>query len=199
MGVILFNFSWMTFNVILASIAVVLGWLFFLTSSKILKLSYIILWLLFEPNTVYLFTDLLNLINQWVRYNNFEKVAFLFQYGALEVICIITSVLSLYPIEKFILSTNLSNRRINPTLAIVVINIVVGFGVTLGRVERINSWDVFFNTNKVIESCLRIIATPSLLALTILFGFFANLLYFLFRKPIIEFFNIYLSQADAKA
>ena len=198
MIVILFNFSWMFFNLILAFIAVCLGFLFLFTANKLEKSIYAFFWLLFLPNTAYLYTDLINLIHQWGRYNNSERLVLLFQYGALEIMCVITTVLALYPFERYILGSNHIKRRISPTNAIILINFVVGFGITLGRVERINSWDLLFALDKVLGAGFRIISSPRLLLLTILFGLISNFIYFLFRRPVIRQFKIYLSRVGVK-
>ncbi len=197
MHIFLFNFSWMTLNVVLALIAVILGYLFLLTKNKILKYIYAIFWLLFVPNTIYLATDIINLIWQWGRINGEERILFAFQLVALQIICVITFVLALYPFEKFISGAKWAKKKINADLMIILLNFIIGFGITLGRVERINSWDAVVAPQRVIRASMHILLSPNLLLLTALFSLFSSLLYFVFRKPILKYFNTYLSRVAA--
>lgn len=194
MHLIFFNFSWMSFNIFLASIPVVFGWLMYRAKTNQLKLFYGFIWLIFFPNSIYLFTDVINLINQWGGVNQFERTVFLFQYSTLLILGLITFVLSLYLFERTFTDFSRSNK--NAVNIIVFINFVTGFGLTLGRVERVNSWDVLFAPQKILSSSANIFLSIQLFFLTILFGIFANLLYFLFKKPIVKYVNTYLSRVD---
>jgi uncharacterized membrane protein len=199
MDIIAYNFSWMGFNTFLAVIPFALGWLFYLTQNRYFKIFYALVWILFLPNTVYLFTDLLNLIRQWGAVNLFEKLVLIFQYSTLTLIGLVTSVLSLYPLEKFLKETN---SRINKTGSVdhvlIVVNFVVGFAITLGRVERVNSWDVVSRPESVIGAVFSVLTSMELIVLTMLFALLANFVYFLFRKPLVKYLNIYLGLTDGQ-
>lgn len=186
MSLIQYNFSWMSFNMFLAVLPIMLGWVFFKINNKILKVIFGISWLIFLPNTVYIFSDLVNFIKQWSQVGLPEKLVFIFQYGVYLPIGLITFILSMYPIEKIL-----------ATRYLIILNFIIGFGITLGRVERINSWEVLTAPMKVIKACFDIILSPELLLLTILFGLFSNFLYFLFRKSVIRYLKIYLNQIAA--
>jgi uncharacterized membrane protein len=188
MHLIAYNFSWMGFNTFLAIIPLILGWLFYLTKNKITKYFHGVFWLLFLPNTIYLFTDILNLIRQWGMVGAPERLVFVFQYSVLTIIGLVTFVLSLYPFEKFIKNTKYAKRG---AAIIIVLNFIIGFGITLGRVERINSWDVVFRPESVVASSLNIIFSVELMFLTLLFGLLGNFIYFLFRDPLIKYFSTY--------
>ncbi len=196
MYLILFNFRWMAFNIFLAFIAVVLGWLFLKVKNKVLKIIYGIVWLLFLPNTLYLYTDIINIFGQWGRVGIFERIVFVFQYGILEMIGLVSFVPALYPAEKLLF--NLFDAKRNQLVKVFVIslNFVVGFGIVLGRVERANSWELFTMPVSVFQASINILKTPDLLILVLLFGAVANLSYFLLRDTVVKFFNTYLSQVD---
>src|SRR5437762_2251292 len=56
------------------------------------------------------------------------------------------------------------------------------FAIVLGKIERVNSWDVFLNPQLVVTSVESLFRSYELLVLAILFGLFANFFYFLFRE-----------------
>lgn len=194
MSLLIFNFFWMTFNIILALIAVVLGQIGLKIKNKIHKSFVFIVWLVFLPNTIYLFTDLINLIHQWGTLNFYQTIVLIIQYGILEVFGFVTFVLALYPFEKSLRLLKINKQRID--LYLIALNLLVAFGITLGRVERINSWDVLEHPLKVFFASIHILSSFDLLGLTVLFAAFSNLSYFLLRKPVMKYFSTYLSQAD---
>jgi uncharacterized membrane protein len=196
MNLITYNFSWMFFNVILAVIPIFLGWLFLTNKNTIVKWLLGVSWLLFLPNSIYLFTDLINLMRQWGRVGALTQVVFIFQYTTLTFIGLITFILSLYPFEKFLNGNKLFEK--NTQFILIVLNFVIGFGITLGRVERVHSWHVITAPFSVIAASLRIINSVELLALTLLFGLFANLIYFSSKQYIINYFRTYLNRVGAK-
>lgn len=194
MNIIIFNFFWMTFNILLALIPIFFGWKLLQAQNLSLKFLYFVIWLLFLPNTIYLFTDLINLINQWGIFGAGERFVFLFQYGILEIIAFFTSILALYPFEKLLNDSVPKKKKRVVNIIIILINFLCGFGVVLGRVERINSWDVVTQPLEVVKASINILVSPDLIFLVILFGLFGNFFYFLFRKPVINYLNTYLAQ-----
>lgn len=183
----------MTLNIFLALIAVVLGTVAYRVNNKIVKFLLGVLWLLFLPNTIYLFTDLINLIKQWGHTDFFQRLVLIFQYSVLQAFGFVTFILGLYPFEKYLRTSHIVKVAKIDTV-IIVLNFVVAFGITLGRVERINSWDVFQNPIKVINSSLHILSSFELLGFTILFAVFSSISYLLLRKPIVRYFSTYLVQ-----
>jgi uncharacterized membrane protein len=199
MSLIEYNFNWMTFNIFLAIVPVFTGWLLYLAKRRIVQMLYGLIWFVFLPNSIYLFTDLINLINQWNKVGGPERLVFLFQYGILVFFGFITYILALYPFELFLSRFKFHKDSINSTNIIIIINFIIGFGITLGRVERLNSWDLISAPMNVVKSSINIITSYELLILTILFGLFGNFLYFLFKKPLVKLISIYLSQFGASA
>jgi uncharacterized membrane protein len=194
MHLIRFNVIWMVFNIFLASIPVFAGWLMYLTKNKFLKALYALLWIVFLPNSVYLITDLINLFWQWNRVDAFVKTIFILQYAVLTVIGVFSFVLALYPGE-LLLRKNKNLKKYYPNIIIVILNFVIGFGITLGRVERVNSWDLVYAPMNVVWASVNIITSVELIILTIFFGIVGNGVFFLFKKPVLKLFNTYLAQA----
>jgi uncharacterized membrane protein len=182
MPILVYNASWMTFNILLAILAVLLGYLFLQTKYKSLKLISGCLWLLFLPNTIYLFTDLMHIIHQWGLVPTSLRGVLILQFAFLEVVGFVTFILAFRPFEKIMEMFNLHARR--KMIVIILFNFLIGFGMVLGRVERINSWEVLTQIEKVFAAIITVFTSLELLGLTLLFGLLCNFSYFLFRDPI---------------
>lgn len=182
------NFSWMIYNLLLALIPVFLGWLVLSFKNSRLKALFFIAWLIFVPNTIYVFTDIIHLIKDITRINNLGIFILILQYLGLFLAGFITYILSLYPIEKTLTKLNKKNKKKNKNAIdlIILINFLIGFGIVLGRIYRLNSWDVIFQTMKVNSALYQIISSPKMIILAILFGLLANFIYFLFKKKTIS-------------
>ncbi|MDE2590967.1 MAG: DUF1361 domain-containing protein [Patescibacteria group bacterium] len=132
-------------------------------------------WLVFLPNTIYLLTDPFHF------FDDFKKTQVLISFMTIPlyillILCgVLTFVFSLYPLDQILKHKKNPNRRI---LVIFFINLLVGIGLTLGRVERINSWELVTNIPKTIHAIVAIGLSTQLLVTTCLFMLTANLLYF---------------------
>lgn len=182
------NFSWMTVNIFLALIAALFGFAAHKVKNPAAKYILWLFWLLFLPNTIYLFTDLLNLMRQWDKVDFFQQLVLIFQYSILQIFGVTTYILGLYPFEKALKRSKYIGKN-NVNYLIIVLNFIVAFGITLGRIERINSWDVLKNPASVLYASIHILSSFELIFLTILFAIFANTFYFLCRKPVIVYFK----------
>lgn len=179
MPILTFNAYWMTFNSLLALLPVLFGYFFLRTQHATLKVIFGILWLLFLPNTIYLFTDLQHMIEQLHQVTLLTTVFLALEYLLLEIIGILAFILAFHPFERIVrFFPKLKRNRVK---VIVAFNFLIAFGMVLGRVERINSWEVFTAPLRVIASSWHVLISPELLALTILFGLVCNFIYFLCR------------------
>ena len=110
------------------------------------------------------------------------QIALALQYLALVLIGLVTFLLALYPVEKSLLRASwLKNKSLVP-LFIIATNFFIGLGIVLGRVQRINSWDIVVDIPKVIGASLSIFNSLELILLVLFFGVFANVYYFVCRK-----------------
>ncbi len=183
MSIISFNAIWMTLNICLAFIAVVCGWLTLKLSAKPLKIFFLFAWLLFIPNTIYMVTDILHFQGQFAVVLGIDKVILILEYFVLVLLGPITFVLAMYPIEQAARKHHKKLRdKTTITTTLIVINFIIAFGVVIGRVQRTNSWEVFTNTQKVIQDSIHTITSKELLLLVIFFGLVNNIVYFSFRK-----------------
>lgn len=187
-SVVFNNISWMAYNISLAVIPVLLGWTGYYLKNRILKLVTLFAWILFVPNTIYMLTDLIHLIEQLGDYNFTTDLFLLFEYFLLFLISFLTFIFSLYPIERIIKKDRHLKKIANVNFYLIIINFSIGFAIVLGRVNRLNSWDVIFDKKNVYVSVISALNSPDMIGLTILFGLLANFLYFLFKQNIIKIF-----------
>jgi len=174
MNLIFYNIEWMAFNLYLAILPVIFAWFILKTKHKTLKFIVGILWILYLPNTIYIITDLHHLIKQWEIVNVLEKLVLVMQYLLLEAIGLVCFFIAFQPFEKWI----------TKSFYLIAINFIMAFAMVLGKIERVNSWDVFTNPLNVAISAIHVLTSFETITLVILFGLFANFLYFLFREKI---------------
>jgi uncharacterized membrane protein len=182
MQILLNNISWMGFNAFLALIPPIFGWLLLKTRQLALKIAFALIWFIFLPNTLYLITDLPHMTWQWHRMHHAGQIALALQYLTLVLIGLITFILALYPVEKALLQSSWPKKKALVPVLIIVTNCFIGLGIVLGRVQRINSWDMIVDIPKVIDASKNIFTSLDLILLVLLFGLFANVYYFLCRK-----------------
>jgi len=193
MPVIDYNVSWMLYNLYLALLALVFGYLALL-GWKWFKYIFGLLWLLYLPNTIYIFTDLEHLVYE-LHQVFFPFSFFLFlQYFIFEIVGITVFILALVPFEKLVHSMPKYKHRF--TLLMILFNFLIAFGMVLGRVERVNSWELFTAPIKVLNASVNIMTSWELIGLTILFGLLCNFIYFLFRDSIIKLFRKFFYLLD---
>jgi len=181
MPVITFNDTWMIYNTFLALIAVVLGYLTIQIQNRFLKAVVGLLWFIFLPNTIYIFTDLVHLIEQWKYIQHSFRSVLILQYTIYEIVGVITFIMAFIPFEHIVKASK--SLKKNKTQAYIIFNFIIAFGLVLGRVERINSWEIFTNPQNVFLSAIDVITSIQLLGLTLLFGLVCNFIYFLIRNP----------------
>lgn len=162
--------------------AVIFAYIFLRTRNKALKVGSGVLWLLFMPNTIYVFTDMLHILYQWEMVQGIERFLVAGQFALLQIIGFVTFILSFRPFEVILRWLKYNEKK--RLWATVLFNFLIAFGIVLGRVERVNSWDVFVGSEKLVQAVINIFTSVELIGLTVLFGLFCNFFYFLFRDPI---------------
>lgn len=183
MPILTYNVSWMLYNCFLAVLALGFAYFFLISKNSFIKLIFGILWILFLPNTIYIFTDLEHLIDQWPVLSWNFRVPLLTQYLLLELVGFLTYILGIYPLEKTILAKK--NFKKSKIALLIIFNFFIAFGMVLGRVERINSWQLFTSPLQVENSAVHVFLSPDLLGLMILFGILCNCVYFLVRERVL--------------
>jgi uncharacterized membrane protein len=125
------------------------------------------IWLLFLPNASYIITDFFHLgqnnaMPQWY------DVALLFSSS---LVGLLMGVVSIIWMQEY-LAHILRNRWMN--MAILLICVLSGFGIYLGRYLRWNSWDIISNPLALWQEIFALLwhplAHPKMIGLTILFA-----------------------------
>ncbi len=189
MHVILYNMSWMSFNILLALIAVLFGWLMKRTRLISLRILYALVWFFFLPNTLYLLTDLVHLYQNMQKVEGPGIVIVAFQYLLLLLLGIVTYFAAVYPAEKIAVEQMKWNR----TIFILLINVLVSIGITLGRVERTNSWYFVTNLPRVLHDTIQLLTSLNLVLLTLILTLLNTVLYLTLRaSPLLSSMQKYM-------
>ncbi len=169
----------------LAITGVSFGWLMIETKKPLLKLLFGILWLAFIPNTIYLLTDLIHLPEQMPYVTGVYRFLVVLQYVFVFLSGLVTFVYGVYPLEKFFMAKYKKKNSNSGLMAVLFINFLIAFGVTMGRFQRTNSWEIFSNTQKFITDAKGVAHSLELLAFVFLFGVLGNCIYFLLKERVI--------------
>ncbi len=185
MSILEFNALWMSWNAFLATVGVALAYAFLHASSRRTKLLIAPLWLAFVPNTIYILTDIIHLFEQWQYVEGAGRLILLGQYLVFIPFGFVTFYLSLRFFEQGIrpIYRRLSLPAILSIEAVImIINFMIAFGVTMGRIQRTNSWELVTNLEGVLHDVTRTLYSSHLLVYTMVSGILFNMLYFSLRR-----------------
>src|SRR6266566_1746658 len=182
MSVLVENMSMIGWNSFLTLIPILCGWLMFKTRQKFLQGAFALLWFAFLPNTLYILTDLRYVPQQWMVLSRVGKIGLAVLYLLYEFIGVGSFLLALYLLEKTLRGARWRENKVLLPLLLIAVNFCIGFGMVLGRVLRLNSWDIFFAPHKVAHAAFSLLSSLELLLLGVFFGVVANAVYFLFRS-----------------
>jgi len=182
---LIFNFRWMSFNVFLAVLPVFAGLAMYKSKSGLARFLFFILWLLFIPNTIYLLTDPVNLLRDFKIFHGVYLIIDILLYVILLPIGVVTYILSIHYFEKLL--TKLGQR--STTFPVIVLNLLIGLGIVLGRVPRLNSWEAITNMEHVAMHILMILRAPDFLIAVITCSVICQLIYLKFRKRVLKIFS----------
>ncbi|HVZ67294.1 MAG TPA: DUF1361 domain-containing protein [Patescibacteria group bacterium] len=180
MNVILNNLHWISFNVLLAIFPIPFGYLMLKSKNSIGKIIFGLIWLFFLPNSLYLITDIFHIIPDAKEIRGFYLTIDFVIYFVLILIGILTFITSEYFFEKAFLRKKPYKKY--DFLILFVLNLLVGFGIVLGRFQTVNSWEVITHPSNVIAKTLGIFTSQNLIFYVILFGIVSQITYYSFRK-----------------
>jgi len=165
----------MAFNFFLALIPVFLGAAVFKKEFTFIKFLGAIVWFFFLPNSIYLITDIVNLVGD-IRYiSGIYLLADAILFLVLIPVGIVTYVLSVLPFTKRFTHFHLF-----------ILNIFVGFGLILGRVQRVNSWEVVTNPQNVVLKSIEMLTSIELILLIAIMAGLCQVIYILFKDKVIK-------------
>lgn len=122
-------------------------------------------WLLFFPNSPYIITDLIH-INPNESSHVWYDALMIFSFA---LTGLIAGFISLYILHEIL--DSLFHRYLNWSLVILIF-LLSGYGIYLGRVLRWNSWDLFTRPQSLLSDVTTQIENPEALFMTAAFTFF---------------------------
>ncbi|HZG85293.1 DUF1361 domain-containing protein [Paenibacillus sp.] len=137
-----------------------------------------ILWLLFLPNALYLATDLIHLIAGRNRYIEGGSISYLVWYDLCLFLAFFWCGVFLGFLSTLIMHRLTADRFGRPAgwAFVAVVSLLCGYGVFLGRIVRLNSWDALVRPNELIEEVLGNLHWRGA-AFSLLFAAFAGVTY----------------------
>ena len=146
--------------------------------NRVVLYGSLFVWLLFLPNAPYIITDLVHL---------YHRPPVPFWYDMLLVLLsvyngLVLGFVSVFQVEKIILRRN-AERFMLPFRIIVVL--LMGYGVYVGRYLRFNSWDAIFNPVDLLRSIKNSLHLGTV-GFVLTFGFVLFILYGFFRAIVLR-------------
>ncbi len=184
------NINWMSLNILLACLGVLFGLIFIYFKSWYLKIPMFILWLLFIPNTIYLVTDLQHFSRQFYAATTpLEEIALFIEYIFLFIFGLVTYLFGMYPLQKIF---PIFRRRQNPLFipVVIIFNILISFGVALGKIERTHSLYIFTQPSRVFEDIMTLLARENAILVICLFALLCNVVFFSFYAIVVKLLKI---------
>lgn len=181
------NLRWMGWNLFLAIIPCALSFILFskrspkrLSRNPIWWIGFL-LFVLFLPNAPYIITDIIHFVNE-VRLPDISANGIIFvmipQYLVFILLGFQCYALSLVKFMQYLEWIKLLK---NAVWLEVSINLICAIGVYWGRVNRLNSWDVFTQPSQVIEDALKNLENPNFFLGTGIFFIIFTCLYYIFK------------------
>jgi uncharacterized membrane protein len=133
--------------------------------NKIKTIFFLLVWLLFLPNSFYIITDLVHLSRANEHLFWFDLILI----SSFSISGCILGLVSMLEFEKII--RDLVSIKII-RLIIPMICFLSGFGIFLGRMLRFNSWEILSNPMQLINDSLETFFTTNALLFSINFGIF---------------------------
>jgi uncharacterized membrane protein len=130
-----------------------------------------ILWLAFFPNAPYMITDLAHLTVDYERDLTWHDTIMLFIYAE---VALFNGLVSLYWIHQ---AWRLVFKRVFSTFFLLISLPLAGFGVYLGRVKRMNSWDIIHDPENMVKELFRSLMDRTALVLSLEIGILLGVLY----------------------
>ncbi|WP_426453381.1 DUF1361 domain-containing protein [Paenibacillus sp. S-38] len=128
-------------------------------------------WLLLLPNSPYILTDLIHLTVRKSIYSEAGRLGLSYWTDLLHIFTfawtgILLGVLSLYQFQYIVYSR--TNEALS-WLFVLLVSVLSGYGILLGREYRLNSWDVLRHPKAVVD-VVRDTLEPSAITLCLFFG-----------------------------
>lgn len=164
-----FGNEFLMWNLYLAFLPVVFAYLFVHTWKPI-GYIFLILWLLFLPNSFYILTDLGHILKiynyrpdigrQFLIFN-FRNITDLFNLQGLKFITIAGAGWCFGLSSMVMIFRNFNTSTTKNTVMTICVGFLCGVGVTLGRFYRWNSWDIVFQSGGILKDLSELFTTKT--------------------------------------
>ena len=171
----------MIWNLFLALIPLFISIIILILSEHNKKRTIIflgIIWLLFFPNAPYMITGFIHLSTiRFYTSGEFEIISWLrlIHFGLGALLGILIGMVSLYQVHQTILKYQ---SKIKATLLMILIMLSSGYAIYIGRLLRLNSWDVLY-PQMLIQELIGNFGIFALLS-SLLFSFFILFTYVMY-------------------
>jgi len=145
--------------------------------NKIKTIAILLVWFLFFPNSPYIITDLLHLKGYQQNILWFDSLL-IFVYASTGVLLSLNSL----QIAKQIFNNYLGKTK--TWIILLVIILLSGFGIYLGRYCRLNSWDLFNQPLWFFGRIVHQFENPLTYKVTLTYGLVIFCLYLIFQDSI---------------
>jgi len=183
-----YNLRWMGWNLFLAIIPFTLSFALFNRRSP-RRLSANPIWwvafasfILFLPNAPYIITDIIHFVDD-LREADISDNGIIFviipQYITFILLGFQCYVISMIRLTQYLEWLKLLK---NTTWLEIFVNLICAIGVYLGRVNRLNSWEVLTNPYRVIINTLGNFTNPNFFFGTMIFFIVFTCLYYIFKS-----------------
>ncbi|WP_254412248.1 DUF1361 domain-containing protein [Dyadobacter diqingensis] len=136
-----------------------------------LVITVSLFWLAFFPNAPYMITDLAHLSVDYQRDLTWHDTIMLFCYAE---VSLFNGLVSLYWIHQTWI--RVFNKKTSTTLLLLSLPLA-GFGVYLGRVRRMNSWDILHDPRLILENLFQSMLDRTALVISLEIGLLLGMLY----------------------
>ncbi len=144
-------------------------------TNKVALYYFLILWLLFLPNSPYIITDLLHLKNYGNSIIWFDTLL-IFTFALTGLILGLVSMKEAHQLLKRLFKVRIT------WVIILVLNLLAGFGIYLGRYCRINTWDLFTKPLITFKRIIIQFENPLSLKICLSYGLVMFAFYYIYRQ-----------------
>jgi len=130
-----------------------------------------LIWLAFFPNAPYMVTDLAHLTVNYERDLTWHDTIMLFFYAEVSLFNGLVSLYWIHQAWRHVFSRSMSTYLFLASLPL------AGFGVYLGRVKRMNSWDVINAPGQILEQLWQSVTDRTALVFSLEIGILLGILY----------------------
>jgi len=166
-------------NLFLAFVPLFFSYRLLKTGNKIVAAIYLVAWLVFFPNAMYIITDLFHL-KKMHHVPEWYDLLILFSAA---ITGVIAGYLSLHNVERYV--GKIVNGKHVEFLTLSIF-LLCGYGIYLGRYLRWNSWDLIADPFSLLDDIRDDVFHPfhnkECWLLTLLFGVWLHIMYKYFKK-----------------